>query len=340
MLTNETRAGADLLPCVGETKVEIKREAARPDLSPLERAILQAVGYADVFDFPLTAAEIWRNLVEVAAGEEEVLAALNSARLTPTRLITQEGYYMLPGRSGLVELRRRRAAASARLWTRANHYGRLIASLPFVRMVAVTGALAVNNSEPGDDIDYLIVTEPGRLWLARAFTILLVKRAARRGDLICPNYFLSDQALALPERDLFTAHELAQMAPLAGYDVYLRMLALNAWAGDFLPNMQPSKKAVLADPERPLSKKITELALRTPPGGWFERWEMTRKQARFSRQVILLESDFVVLNGLKPLYEVDFSAHRCKGHFNQHGRRTLQTYTAHLERMAGVTARD
>ena len=30
MLTNESRTGTDLLPGVGETKVEVKREAARP----------------------------------------------------------------------------------------------------------------------------------------------------------------------------------------------------------------------------------------------------------------------------------------------------------------------
>ena len=340
MLSNEIRAGTDLLqgivPDAGELNTNDKRGAGRPALTPLERAILQAIGYADVFDYPLTATEIWGNLVEAAAGEEDVLTALNSPRLA-TRLISQEGYHILPGRTALVELRRERAAASSQLWPRAQHYGRLIAALPFVRMVAVTGALAVNNSGPGDDIDYLVITGPGRLWLARAFTILLVKRAARRGDLICPNYFLSEGALALPERDLFTAHELAQMRPLAGYDVYRHMLTLNAWAGDFLPNMQPAQRNEIENPGRPLLKKIAELALRTPPGGWLERWEMTRKQARFNQRV---GDIFGGLNELKPLYEVAFNAQRCKGHFNQHGHHILQTYAARLERIAGVTAND
>src|SRR5205085_8843103 len=115
-----------------------------------------------------------------------------------------------------------RASVATDYWHRAIHYGHIMGGLPFVRMVAVTGALAMDNIADGD-VDYLVVTEPGRLWLCRALIVGLVRVAALRGTELCPNYFLSERALVLHERNLFIAHEVAQMVPVAGLETYQRM---------------------------------------------------------------------------------------------------------------------
>src|SRR5690606_16752064 len=94
-------------------------------------------------------------------------------------------------RSGLVEKRAEREAASQHLWPQAVRYGHWLARLPFIRMVAVTGALAVHNAAgPDDDLDYMLVTSANRVWLARAFSIILVRLAQRQGVTVCPNYVL------------------------------------------------------------------------------------------------------------------------------------------------------
>jgi predicted nucleotidyltransferase len=54
--------------------------------------------------------------------------------------------------------------------------------LPFVRMVAVTGALAKDNVGQRVDIDLLIVAAPGRIWVCRRFLILAVRVARLLGD--------------------------------------------------------------------------------------------------------------------------------------------------------------
>lgn len=288
-----------------------------PERPAVERAILLTLAYADIFDYPLTVAEIHRYLVGSAAPPAAIRAALEGGRLARRSLVHHGGYVMLPGREAIVARRQRRAAVAAWLWPRALRYGRVIAGLPFVRMVAVTGALAVDNVEPEADIDFLIVTEPGRLWLCRALVIGIVRLAARRNDRLCPNYFLSEHALAIHEQTLYTAHELVQMVPLAGLATYQRMRRLNAWADGFLPNADgPPRQPAEATPDRP-ARRLVEAALRTPAAGRLERWEMDRKVLKFSRQ----------RNGAA---ETAFCADWCKGHFDGHGERTLAAYTDRL----------
>lgn len=282
--------------------------------SELERAIVMTVAYADVFDYPLTGGEIHRYLAGVAAAPAEVAAALRQGLLRAGTLAQVGPYVMLPGREAIVATRQRRAAVAERMWPAAVFYGRMIGRLPFVRMVAVTGALAVNNVERGADIDYLIITEPGRLWLCRAIIIGLVRLAARRGHILCPNYLLSERALALSQHSLYGAHELMQMVPITGVACYNRMRRANAWADELLPNA--AGMPFLVTPQagaRSRSQALAELALRTRPGGWLERWEMERKVRKFSAR-----------HPGNP--EISLNSDCCKGHFDGHGQRTLAAY--------------
>jgi hypothetical protein len=293
----------------------------RPEQRELDRAIVRAIAYADVFEYPLTAAEVHRYLVGARATRSDVERILANGRLVPRRVSRCGGYFTLPGREASVPVRRRREAIAAPLWARAQRYGRLIAALPFVRMVAVTGALASDNVDEGADIDYLIVTEAGRLWLCRAMVVALVRIAALRGDTVCPNYFLSENALALPERNLFTATELARMVPLHGLDVYRRMRASNGWAEEFLPNAAgPARDLACPAPWLRGATGLVERLGRTGLGALVDRWEMSRKLRRF------LAHD-------NPHGEARFGVDWCKGHFDAHGQRIL---TAFAERLAAI----
>lgn len=289
----------------------------------IERAVLHAVAYADIFDYPLTVAEIHRYLVGLQALPGSVEAYLEHG---PAPVLTRcDGFVVLAGREEIVETRRKRAEVARRLWPRALVYGRAIANLPFVRMVAVTGALAVDNVEHGADIDYLIVTEPGRLWLCRGLVIALVRLGKRRGDVICPNYLISERALVLQERTLYTAHELAQMVPIAGLSIYEQMRRLNAWTNSFLPNAGGPPRHIQERRRRRPIRALTEAALRTPAGGWLERWEMQRKLRKFAGQSA--ES-----------IETAFCADWCKGHFDGHGQRILRAFADRLRMLGEVSA--
>jgi len=288
--------------------------------APLVQAVLQTVAYADVFDYPLTADEVHRYLIGHTASRGTVRGILSNGQLVPSLLSRQGRYFTLCGREAAVDTRRQRAAVSAELWRRAVRYGRLLGNLPFVRMVAVTGALAMDNVADGD-IDYLIVTEPGRLWLCRALVVAVVRLASRRGVTLCPNYFLSERVLELEERNLFTAHEVAQMVPILGLERYEQFRLLNRWTDAFLPNASGTPRRLAASGLK-RGLRWLELPLRSRLAGPLERWEMSRKITKLSSHSA---------EHAEAAFDVDW----CKGHFGDHGQSTLRQFE---ERMRALEA--
>jgi hypothetical protein len=304
--------------------LQAAHQPARPraDLRPIDAAVLAALAYSDVFDWPLTSAEIHRSLSMLAtAGDVEDAVASMVSRADVSRVSDQ---FVLFGRHEIIECRRRREHMAVALWPRALRYGRLIAHLPFVSMVAVSGSLAVNAADTGADVDLFVVTEDGRLWTARAMIIGLV-RAARigrdRDAPLCPNYLISESNLALRERDMFTARELAQLVPLSGGATYERLLAENDWYREFLPNHPGSGPARLGSPST-IGRRLRPL-LRPIVVDRVERWEMDRKVA--------------ALTAGPTIADARFDSRECKGHVDGHRQRILAEYAARLDRL-GVDA--
>jgi hypothetical protein len=299
-----------------DTTADEEIEAAR-------RGVLLAVAYGDIFNSAMTVDEIQRYLVGARAPIPTV-RQLVWEETKQTRRLSQQGEAVcLAGREDLFAIRHRRQAIAQDRWAAARTYGRILAGLPFVRMVAVTGSLAMDNLEAGGDIDFLVVTEPGRLWLCRAMTILVVRWAAQYGERLCPNYFISKDSLESKPQNLYNAHELAQMVPLNNPQLYRRMRASNAWTSRYLPNAQSAPKRSLADrPGRWVQpiQRLGEAGLSGRLGGRLEDWEMRRKIARLSQQ-------------RSNQAESDFCAKCCKGHFEGHAGRAMAEFTSRVERL-------
>jgi hypothetical protein len=287
--------------------------------SALQIAVLRTVLYADVFSFALSPREIHHFLIHPTRTTPDAVDTAITA-LTHERgpLLHAEGYVCLRSRPELIALRQQRERSTAHLLPVAERYGRWLSRLPFIRMVALTGALAVRNAAPNDDIDYLIVTTKGRVWLARAFSIALVKWARRSGYVICPNYVLAETALAQERTDLFIAHELAQMLPLYGEALYGQMRQANPWANNFLPNATHPIHSIATHHQQPLFKRAAEWLLCGRLGDWLESWEQQRKLRRFSAEL------------RTPHHDARLDGEHVKGHFNDHGHRVLEAYRMRL----------
>jgi hypothetical protein len=280
----------------------------------LSRSVLYTLAYADVFDYPLTALEIHRYLTGVRAPVEAVKRALAK----DSHFMRIGDYFTLPGRQEIVPIRMQREAHSRKLLPRAIQYGHILGALPYIRMVALTGSLAVLNVSAAVDFDYMLVTARGRLWTARAFALALNRLTRLQGNTLCPNLILSEDALEWPHHDLYSARELCQMVLIAGKEVHSRLMQANPWVFSLLPNcrLDPSCEQGATEVATTI-RSIIELPLRGGLGDRLEAWEMTRKIARFTRQQGYGE-------------ETIFNADVCQGNFDHHRGRTYEALEKRL----------
>ena len=284
------------------------------ELSFIDRAILETLVYSDIFEYPLQLKELHRFLPE-RVDIEKLPGAIASLHEYVGR---KDDYYFLARREETVGIRKQREARSRKLLPRAIQYGCVLGSLPFIRMVALTGSLAVMNVSKDSDFDYMLVTAPGRVWTARVFALLFNRLVRPFGPAICPNLIVSETALEWPQHDLYSARELYQMIPIMGMDVYHRLMKANQWVREFFPNASITTSEVFKTSE---VWKLFELPLRGKPGDSFERWEMNRKIAKFSKQEGFGE-------------ETVFTAEVCQGNFHHHRRRTREVFQERLNNLS------
>ena len=219
-------------------------------LSDLQRSVLLTVIYADLFDYALTEPELQRRLILRDADRRALRRCVQSLA---NRYLTISGSYITwMGREQLVDLRSRRAAESRNIWPSARRYASWLSRIPFIRMVAVSGSLAVDNADAHSDVDIFCITEEKRLWLVRIFIVALSKTTRLLPSIfpryLCPNYILARDALELSDRNLFTAYEVALALPLYGKVSHAEFLRANRWTDTFLPH-KPAPAVHEADRE-------------------------------------------------------------------------------------------
>lgn len=214
-------------------------------MSQSSQAILKTLAYSDVFDYPLTEKEIWQYLIsEKIVSFEEIQNELHSL-LESKRISKKDDYYFLQGRKKIVGIRKNRRKWSQKKLKIAKRVTSWLKTISWVKMIAVTGALAMKNAKKDDDIDLFFITASNRLWLSRGIIVSflrlfgLYRRPQKIKDMICPNMFLDKSHLKLPkeEQNLFTAHEVCQLKLIWQKDkIYQKFLKENRWVTTYLAN--------------------------------------------------------------------------------------------------------
>ncbi|MCX6725724.1 MAG: hypothetical protein NT052_00190 [Candidatus Shapirobacteria bacterium] len=217
-----------------------------------QEKILKTLAYADVFAYPLTLEEIHKFLISDTGNvrretQNEIRKQLNEDSYLVLHITYHDGFYCFKNRQKIIQQRLQRFKWSQEKTKIAQEVANWLRLIPFIKMVSVTGNLAMKNADENDDIDLLIITGQKRLWLTRLLTIFLIELVSKRRrpgdkkvkDKICLNMFLDEKHLAFPksEQNLFTAHEICQLKILWQREkVYQKFSKENQWYKKFLPN--------------------------------------------------------------------------------------------------------
>lgn len=212
--------------------------------NPIEKSILKTVCYSDIFDFPLKKEEIYRFLIEKKVKKKDLSKALINLK---KQVEEKDGYYFLPGRKDIVNLRKSREKNAEEKIQLAKKTTDILKKIPFIEMVGITGSLSMKNTPKDDDIDLFIVTKNNMLWTTRFLSTVLIEILGIRRrpnqknvkDKICLNMFLDGSTLQVDKKDqnIYTAHEVCQLIPIFDRNgTYKKFIKKNKWIKSFLPN--------------------------------------------------------------------------------------------------------
>lgn len=224
----------------------------------LRTSLIRALLYFDIFNHPLSSKEIFHLIPVHSISECELMDVLTD--LTTHNLIYyHNGYYSL---SPSVESVKRRLAGELCANTmikRMQKFSSLISSFPFVKAVTISGSLSKNYMDENSDIDYFIITERNRLWLARTLLILYKKLFLFNSKKnFCVNYFVSEDQMSIPDRNVFTATEVSYLIPVYNYNAYFHFMKVNDWNKGFFPNFPLRGKDLVVKEAYPNIKSVLE----------------------------------------------------------------------------------
>ncbi|HNG85244.1 MAG TPA: nucleotidyltransferase domain-containing protein [Bacteroidia bacterium] len=136
-------------------------------------------------------------------------------------------------------LRKVKEAEAEKYFIKLKKYAKLLATFPFVRGIAVSGSLSKGVMNPDGDIDYFIITKPGRLWICRTLMILFKKLFLFNSKkYFCVNYFVDENNLQIRDKNIFTATEFVHLIPVFEHSCILNVfLFQNNWVHKYYPNL-------------------------------------------------------------------------------------------------------
>lgn len=265
----------------------------------VKQDILATLSYFDIFDYPLTQTEIVQFLKTDYCHEEFFDDLQNLAM--ESWIYKMDEFYSLREDYSLVQRRREGNLRAKHMLKTAEKIAGFLSAFPFVKGVAVSGSLSKNFADENSDIDFFIITERNKLWLARTFMHCFKKVAIllNKEDLFCMNYYIDEEMLQIKEKNIYTAIEIATLLPLRGIEVFKEFFKQNDWSKNFLPN-HSLRVSYVEETRNPFFKNAIEFIFRNSFGNLVDLllmnistylWRKKTMKGKLNKRGIVLSMD-------------------------------------------------
>jgi predicted nucleotidyltransferase len=253
-------------------------------LTTTAQNILKTLGYFDLFQYPLTGEEVYLfNSTGVA--HNAVNKALDEL-ISDKRVFKIGEFYSLHNNSSLAERRRNGNMLAAEHLIIARRVAKFLYRFPYVKAIAVSGSLSKNFATDKTDIDFFIITETNRLWIARTCMHLYKKLTFLRGrqNWFCMNYYVDENAMEIPEKNIFTAVEIVTLLPMHGKECLDKFIEKNRWTDSFFP-LKHFSNSVSVDIKKGLLGKLIEKIFAGRLGDYADTKLMSITEKRWRKKV-------------------------------------------------------
>ncbi len=216
-------------------------------MNNLQSAILELLQNYAQCEYPLSLEQIYR-MSTVKIHREELIETLQ--RMLHQQLISiheTHRWYTIRGHEITFQRREERLDISKEKKEKLNNFIKLLCICPGIYTIILTGSLALNNAKGDDDIDLMIITAPGTMFLGRLYAFVLARllglarkrSVATQPNAICVNIWLDGTDLIVPidKVSVYSAREIVNARVIMDRNSMFNIFVHeNQWIYEKLPN--------------------------------------------------------------------------------------------------------
>jgi hypothetical protein len=208
------------------------------DKAQIKENILRTLLYYDIFSHPLKPEEIYTFLPMNSVPEPDMLKIIKSLSAeSDNHFAEKDGFVYVKPNDHFISQRISKERYSRKMWLAARLVTHVIKRFPFVRAVLVSGSLSKNSSAKASDLDFMVITKSGRLWIARTLLMFFKKAFLFNSyKFFCINYFITEDHLEIEDKNYYTATEIAHIKATFNTKLMNGFISANKWICNYFPN--------------------------------------------------------------------------------------------------------